>query len=52
MKRFEIKLPDERLKALKALADRDGVAAASLAKQAIGKLLDDRAATPGKERAA
>lgn len=42
MRRFELKLPDERLKALKALADRAGVSSAAVAKLAIDRMLEDR----------
>jgi hypothetical protein len=51
MTRFEIKLPDERLAALKALADRAGVSTAALAKVFIDRELD-RVANPGDRTAA
>jgi hypothetical protein len=44
MKRFEIKLPDERFNALEAVAHKVGIATAAAAKMAIADWLDDRVA--------
>jgi hypothetical protein len=51
-RRFEIKLPEERLSALEAVAHEIGVSTAALAKVWLTERLENRAAKQSAERQA